>query len=362
MNKQDTDVCQLQVGEVLRTGALVDRTTSCPGSSAAATCELGGDSGTNLWTSDGSIFQYFHVGRFVRKHWVWKLKWKMENPCFVCQISFNSSVDFRSLSLHRNLWKCLLAVLLLSKSYADSGWPCFSFFLLLGHSSSLLGLQAGGAAQLLQTGRFTGKVTQAESPSFPPRALLEVSWVCQMSSGHKTAISQPLLEDKLANNNKIGHQSSSLIAHETKRPAQWWKPSLCFYGMLACVYRLNLHLEAFGTLFFSLLFFNFPIQYRFLLCFALITPQSLTSFFDVILPITHWSSLCPNRNVDFVVSFFFFHVLYFFSEWMQLSHIKHCTFSLSCHFLCLSNAWTILLALIHDRSCPSVRFVSEKLC
>lgn len=70
----------------------------------------------------------------------------------------------------------------MSTSHTDSGWlHFFSFFLLLGHSTSLLGLQTGGAAQLLQTGRFTGKVTQAESPSFPPRALLEVSWVCQMS-------------------------------------------------------------------------------------------------------------------------------------------------------------------------------------
>lgn len=58
---------------------------------------------------------------------------------------------------------------------------CSSFFLLLGHPTSLLGLQTRGATQLLQTGRFTGKVTQAESPPFPPRALLEVSWVCQMS-------------------------------------------------------------------------------------------------------------------------------------------------------------------------------------
>lgn len=100
--------------------------------------------------------------------------------------------------------------------------------------------------------------------------------------------------------------------------------------MLACVYRLNLHLEAVGALFFSCLFFNFLIQYRFLLCFALITPQSLNSFFDVILPvILHWYSLRPNRNVDFVVSFFF-HVLYFF-----LNECNCCTSSIV-HFHCLA--------------------------
>lgn len=178
----------------------------------------------------------------------------------------------------------------MSRSRADSVWLCFYFF-LLGHSTSLLGLQTGGAAQLLQTGRFTGKVTQAESPPFPPRALLEVSWVCQISWGHKTAVSRPLLEDNLANDNKIGHQSSSLITHKSKRPAQWWKPSSCFYGMLACVYRLNLHLEAVGTLLFFLLF-NFLIQYSFLLCFD--HPSKFEFFL--------WCYLACNSSLIFTAS------------------------------------------------------------
>lgn len=76
-----------------------------------------------------------------------------------------------------------------------------------------------------------------------------------------------------------------------------------------------------GLFFFSCLFFNFLIQYCFLLCFALITPQSLNSFFDVILPvILHWSSLRPNRNVDFVVSFFFSRSLFFFWTNVTVAH------------------------------------------
>lgn len=49
------------------------------------------------------------------------------------------------------------------------------------YSAPLLGVQARGATQLLQAGRFTGKVAKKEPPPFPPRALLEVSWVCQIS-------------------------------------------------------------------------------------------------------------------------------------------------------------------------------------
>lgn len=44
-----------------------------------------------------------------------------------------------------------------------------------GHSAALLGSQAGGEAQLLQTGRFTGKVAKTEPSPFAPGALLEVS-------------------------------------------------------------------------------------------------------------------------------------------------------------------------------------------
>lgn len=57
----------------------------------------------------------------------------------------------------------------------DLTFLCFVLFLFVGHSASVLGLQARRAAQLLQTGRFIGKIAQAESSPFTPRPLLEVS-------------------------------------------------------------------------------------------------------------------------------------------------------------------------------------------
>lgn len=91
--------------------------------------------------------------------------------------------------------------------------------------------------------------------------------------------------------------------------------------MLACGYRLNLHLEAVGTfsfVFFFFLFYNFLIHFVFV--FTLITPQSLASFFDALLPVTlHWSSPRPNRNVDFVVLFFFPTFSIFFFTWTNVT-------------------------------------------
>ena len=59
-------------------------------------------------------------------------------------------------------------------------WPCVSVS-LPGHRAPLLGVPAGGAAQLLQAGRPTGEAAKAEPAFIPSRPLLEVSWVCQMS-------------------------------------------------------------------------------------------------------------------------------------------------------------------------------------
>lgn len=123
---------------------------------------------------------------------------------------------------------------------------------------------------------------------------------------------------------------------------------------------------------FFLYFFNFLIQYLFLLCFALITPQSLNSFFDVILRVTlHWSSLRPNRNVDFVVLFFFCYVLNFFflnecnCRTLSIVHFHCLAISYVCQIcepFCQRYFMIVLVRLygLCQRSC--VKFKNRKCC
>lgn len=162
--------------------------------------------------------------------------------------------------------------------------------IFLGHSTSLLGLQTRRTAHFLQTGRLTGKVTQAESPPFPPRALLEVSWVCEMSWGHKTANSQPLLEDNgnLKKQKKIGGQFCSLITHRVHTAAQWWKPSSSCV-LMKCWRVCTTTVSAPGSCWDIFPFFCFHHSVSFP---SLLRSKSHHSKFDfdVILPvILHWS-------------------------------------------------------------------------
>lgn len=93
----------------------------------------GGDSDSNLWTSDRNLFQRFHVSHFLSEsvrfgNW----REKMENLCFVCQIGLIVVLIFAptvSVVTSEGVGTPLSTKTLMSKSHADSGWLCFSFFL-----------------------------------------------------------------------------------------------------------------------------------------------------------------------------------------------------------------------------------------
>lgn len=201
-----------------------------------------------------------------------------------------------------------------------------------GHSAPLLGLQAGGEAQLLQAGRFTGKVAKTEPSPFPPWALLEVSWVCQMSSRHKQ---QTISQYKRLHNSKITHLLKNALnpkaspvmktAHVHALCAFSWNVGMCVFGEVDCPaswsnrdscflwFTLN-HTRSFIYVLFysqSVLFRIFDFWHFVPGCIWLVSrPLRITSSW------TYKKHMVENKYRIFVMCILFLFCLFCCLEWM----------------------------------------------